>query len=120
MPKSPSTIPSIASVEASWIITKGEMCGHYVYQGIADTISWISHSRVLRFSLRCVDGDEEDLEVNLRLTVNGVTFKYDTSDGVESVVMERFDGPTGILLYHRTQREIINIALRPKPGKKGR
>lgn len=120
MIKTRSRPPSIASIDASWILATGEMQGYYVYRALPESIKWIGATKVLRFTLACVEGDDDDFEAQVLFGKGGIVLKYDLDDEVQAVPMQRFDGPSGVFLDYRSRTEIISILLRTKNGRADR
>lgn len=106
--------PKIAEIQVLWIVFSGEMEGYCFFRAEPESIKWLKPANVLRFNAVCVEGDDSDLPFDIAFKNNGIVLRYDFDDGTQqSVPMRWFEGPSGLMLDHRTRTEFLSVCITP-------
>lgn len=105
-------LSKIQSIDIAWQITDGDDNDAYRYVAKKASINWDSENQLLRFYAECSEGDDADYWMQVSFGKKGAVLKWDAGEEPEVRALNRFDGPAGIILEHRSRTECISIFIK--------
>ncbi|MEO7176061.1 MAG: hypothetical protein ABI002_09735 [Saprospiraceae bacterium] len=98
----------IKKVRTTWIYNNGG----YVYDAPPESLVANDSLKTIRFELREIDGQDDNLEVVIQTTGNSFTFKTDYyGNPLEELSLEKFTSDEGMILFYEGKHGVAYFHL---------